>query len=278
MISQMSYVMTLANSIIGVSVLAMPFCFKQCGIVLAVLMLLLCSTLSRLACHFLVKSAVISRRRNFELLAFHAFGYMGKFLVELLIIGFMLGTCIAYFVVVGDLGPQIINKLMDKTPGEIRTSLLIITGVFIVLPLGLLRNIDSLSSICTATIVFYLCLVLKIMGESTLHIFAGDWLDNVNYWRPAGILQCLPIFSMALFCQTQLFEIYETIPNVSLEKMNDVVRGALNICTLVYMCVGLFGYIAFCTQSFTGNLIDTLYLTINDDCRIVIVTLLFYCS
>lgn len=106
----------------------------------------------------------------------------------------------------------------------------------------------------------------QIMGESTLHIFMGDWVDNVNYWRPAGILQCLPIFSMALFCQTQLFEIYETIPNVSLEKMNDVVRGALNICTLVYMCVGLFGYIAFCTQPFTGNsteLLYTLYFTIN---------------
>lgn len=255
MISQMSHVMTLANSIIGVSVLAMPFCFKQCGIVLAVLVLLLCSTLSRLACYFLVKSAVISRRRNFELLAFHAFGHMGKFLAELFIIGFMLGTCIAYFVVVGDLGPQIICKMMSKNPADIRTSLLIFTGLFIVLPLGLLRNIDSLSSICTATIVFYLCLVLKIMGESTLHIFMGDWFNNVNYWRPAGILQCLPIFSMALFCQTQLFEIYETIPNVSLEKMNDVVRGALNICTLVYMCVGLFGYIAFCTQPFTGNIL-----------------------
>ncbi|XP_011882424.1 PREDICTED: putative sodium-coupled neutral amino acid transporter 10 [Vollenhovia emeryi] len=255
MIAQMSHVMTLANSIIGVSVLAMPFCFKQCGIVLAVLLLLLCSALSRLACHFLVKSAVISRRRNFELLAFHAFGHMGKFLAELFIIGFMLGTCIAYYVVVGDLGPQIISKMMSKSPADIRTSLLIFTGVFIVLPLGLLRNIDSLSSICTATIVFYLCLVLKIMGESTLHIFMGDWVNSVNYWRPAGILQCLPIFSMALFCQTQLFEIYETIPNVSLEKMNDVVRGALNICTLVYMCVGLFGYIAFCTQSFTGNIL-----------------------
>lgn len=251
----MSHVMTLANSIIGVSVLAMPFCFKQCGIVLAVLLLFLCNTLSRLACHFLIKSAVISRRRNFELLAFHAFGYMGKFLAELLIIGFMLGTCIAYFVVIGDLGPQIIGKMIDRTSGEIRTSLLIVTGVFIILPLGLLRNIDSLSSICTATIVFYLCLILKIMNESTLHIFAEDWFDNVNYWRPAGILQCLPIFSMALFCQTQLFEIYETIPNASLEKMNDVVRGALNICTLVYMCVGLFGYIAFCTQSFTGNIL-----------------------
>lgn len=158
----MSHVMTLANSIIGVSVLAMPFCFKQCGIVLAVLMLLMCSVLSRLTCHFLIKSAVISRRRNFELLAFHAFGHMGKFLVELFIIGFLLGTCIAFFVVVGDLGPQIIGKMINKTSGDIRTSLLIITSVFIVLPLGLLRNIDSLSSICTATIIFYLCLVLKV--------------------------------------------------------------------------------------------------------------------
>ncbi|XP_033358750.1 putative sodium-coupled neutral amino acid transporter 10 isoform X2 [Bombus vosnesenskii] len=126
---------------------------------------------------------------------------------------------------------------------------------FTFLPLGLLRNIDSLSTLCTATIIFYLCLVLKIITESMQHIFAGDWYEHVYYWRPSGILQCIPIFSMALFCQTQLFEIYETIPNVSLEKMNEVVRGALNICTIVYLCVGFFGYIAFCTQPFTGNIL-----------------------
>ncbi|XP_053974966.1 putative sodium-coupled neutral amino acid transporter 10 isoform X1 [Hylaeus volcanicus] len=255
MISQLSHVMTLANSIIGVSVLAMPFCFKQCGIVLATLVLLVSSVLSRLASHFLIKSAVMSRRRNFELLAFHAFGHMGKVLVELFIIGFLVGTCIAFFVVMGDVGPQIIGKMIDKNPEDIRTSLLVTTSVFIVLPLGLLRNIDSLSSLCTATIIFYLCLVLKTMTESMQHIFAEDWYDHVYYWRPSGILQCIPIFSMALFCQTQLFEIYETIPNVSLEKMNDVVRGALNICTIVYLCVGFFGYIAFCTQPFTGNIL-----------------------
>lgn len=157
-----SHVMTLANGIIGVSVLAMPYCFKQCGIVLATLVLLLSSLLSRLACHFLIKSAVMSRRRNFEFLAFHAFGPMGKFLAELCIIGFLLGTCIAFFVVVGDLGPQIIGEMFDKNPENIRTSLLITAGIFIVLPLGLLRNIDSLSSVSTASIAFYICLALKV--------------------------------------------------------------------------------------------------------------------
>jgi hypothetical protein len=51
----------------------------------------------------------------------------------------------------------------------------------------------------------------------------------------------------------QLFEIYESLPNASLDKMNGVIRSAVNLCTAFYICVGFFGYVAFCTQNFTGN-------------------------
>ena len=33
-------IITLANSIIGVAILSMPYCFKQCGIILATVMIL----------------------------------------------------------------------------------------------------------------------------------------------------------------------------------------------------------------------------------------------
>ena len=36
-------------------------------------------------------------------------------------------------------------------------------AVFVVLPLGLLRNVDSLAAVCVITIVFYMCLVLKVL-------------------------------------------------------------------------------------------------------------------
>jgi hypothetical protein len=61
-------VITLANSIIGVSILAMPFCFKQCGIFLAILLLVMSGIVVRICCHLLIKSAMIARRRNYELL------------------------------------------------------------------------------------------------------------------------------------------------------------------------------------------------------------------
>lgn len=35
-------------------------------------------------------------------------------------------------------------------------------AMFVVLPLGLLRDVNSLNTICTAAIIFYACLVFKV--------------------------------------------------------------------------------------------------------------------
>lgn len=78
-------------------------------------------------------------------------------------IGFLIGTCIAFFVVMGDLGPEIISEITGvKTTNTMRTSVLMALALFCVLPLGLLRNIDSLNGVSKATVGFYCCLVLKV--------------------------------------------------------------------------------------------------------------------
>lgn len=80
----------------------------------------------------------------------------------------MLGTCIAFFVVMGDLGPEIISEITgsNKT-GTMRTSILMALALFCVLPLGLLRKVDSLAGVSKATIGFYCCLVLKVCNLMT---------------------------------------------------------------------------------------------------------------
>ncbi|KAI8037040.1 hypothetical protein M5D96_010356 [Drosophila gunungcola] len=268
MLAHSAHVMTLANSIIGVGILAMPFCFQKCGILLSIVLLVLSNGITRVCCHYLIKTSLLTRRKSFEMLGLHAFGASGKLLVELCIIGYLIGTCITYFVVVGDLGPQIIAKIFTLNVAEhlhLRSLVMVVVTVVCIVPLGMLRNVDSLSAVCTASIGFYVCLILKIVLEAQPHITANDWTEKVLYWEPAGVLQCLPIFSMALSCQMQLFEVFDSINNQSLDKLNGIVRNATWICTFVYISVGFFGYVAFCTHTFSGNILVNLSTSFGSD-------------
>ncbi|XP_049277426.1 putative sodium-coupled neutral amino acid transporter 10 [Anopheles funestus] len=247
---------TLTNSIIGVGILSMPFCFQRCGIVLSIVLLLLSSYVTRLVCSYMVKSAIISRRKNFEQIAFYAFGSAGKLLVELCVVGYLLGTCIAYFVVVGDLGPQITAKILSMHESDsLRTWVMIVVTIVCIIPLGMLRNVDSLASVCTASLGFYLCLVLKVVSESSEKFQHTGWFERLDLWNWSGILQCMPIFTMALSCQMQIFEVYATMPTTSLDKMSRVIRQSTNICTMIYVAIGFFGYVAFNGHRFSGNIL-----------------------
>ena len=59
--------------------------------------------------------------------------------------------------------------------------------------------------------------------------------------------------------RSQLFEVYDTLPDPSLGQMVEIVKGAVNLCSGIYICVGFFGYIAFYSVDFGGK--KCLYIT-----------------
>src|SRR5690606_3590341 len=138
----------LSNSIIGVSILAMPLCFKQCGVLLSIAIVLLSAWVNQFSCYLLLKSSIINRRRNYELLAYDVFGSSGKTLVEVSILLFLLGTCVAFFVIVGDSGPSLISQIfsIENSP-HLRALTLTFLAMCVILPLGLLRNVENLTSL-----------------------------------------------------------------------------------------------------------------------------------
>lgn len=195
-----------------------------------------------------------------ELLGFHMFGHAGKTLVEISVIGFLMGTCIAFYVVIGDLSPLIITKIFniqDVSHYYLRNVLIVLITIFCVIPLSFQKNIESLSFVCRASIGFYVCLTLKTVFES-FERFESDsnWTSNIELWKPSGVLQCIPIFSMAMSCQMQLFEVYETMgfPG-SFDRIKRTVHQATFMCCLVYCIVGFFGYLAFYNQTLSGNVL-----------------------
>lgn len=214
-----------------------------------------------------------------EQLGFFIFGQPGKLIVELSVIGFLMGTCVAFFVVIGDLSPLIISKIFNLqhyNHDAVRKFLIILITITTIVPLSLQKSIESLAFVCKASIGFYLCLTMKIVFES-FTTFESDenWTTNLELWQPAGIIQCIPIFSMAMSCQMQLFEVYQ--PG-SFDMIRRSVNTATMICCVVYCIIGFFGYIAFSSETLSGNVLMNLRPSFVNDAIIFGFILSIACS
>ncbi|PFX19763.1 putative sodium-coupled neutral amino acid transporter 10 isoform X2 [Stylophora pistillata] len=249
-------IFNLINCIIGVSVLAMPFCFQECGILLCGVAIASSCLLTKKSCGLLLNTGQVARRRNYEGLALVTYGAPGKFAVEASIIGLLLGTLIAFNVIIGDLVPSIFQNLSGvQVSWTMRAVLMTLLAFGVGLPLSLMRNLQSLASFSSAALLFYGFFVLQAFLSALPKILEGSWLKDLNYWRPEKLLHYLPIFALAFTCQTQLFALYETLPEPSVKKMEGVVNTGINIVACVYFLVGFFGYVSFYSVGVKGDML-----------------------
>lgn len=206
----------------------------------------------------LMKAGITARRRSYSLLAYYIHGPLGKLAVDLGMIGLQLGTLIAQIVVIGDLGPALMCKTIgiQHTPG-LRSGFIAFLCIFVGLPFALLKDLRALSKASAFCMLFYVTFSIYVVLNSIPNLVSGNWYKKVNFWRSEGFFQCLPIFSFAFGCQTQLFITYDSLSEPSLKRMDSIVSAAVNMCTVLYLLVGFFGYIAYSdVTELSGDIIN----------------------
>lgn len=245
----------MTNGVVGLSILTMPFCFEQCGLVLATLTLLVCALMTSYSCSLLIESSNINKIRQFEFIAFRLFGNKGKIFLELCIILLMFGSLITNQQIINEVGPSFILNLFSISDFRIPVWVfLLVFTILVTLPINLSKKLDKLNKISAFGIFFYFVFGFYMIWLALERINNDDkWISQIKLWDFSGLLKCFPIFSISFCCQTVLFIVYDELCENSKLNIKKYADMAITTAFFAYFLAGFFGYIAFYEIHILGN-------------------------
>ena len=156
------------------------------------------------------------------------------------------------------------------TPSQVETLRVVSMVTFfclIMFPLSLLEKINSLrfTSFFGVAAIFYL--VFSTVYQSVAALEHGGW--DATWGRTSAvntdffsIVQAAPIIMFAFTCQVNVFSIYDELERASPRRMGKVTNQAILTCLLVYLGMGVFGYLQFGSAT-QGNVLQNCFPTQN---------------
>ncbi|KAK1162937.1 putative sodium-coupled neutral amino acid transporter 10 isoform X1 [Acipenser oxyrinchus oxyrinchus] len=246
------------NSIVGVSVLTLPYCFRQCGLVLGTLLLIFWSWLTYESSMMVVNTAMKTSKKTYCGLAQLSFGKMGKLTSEICILGFMMGVCTAFHVVMGDLAVHLLQGFIGEEVTQSQRVLLIFAiGWLVVLPLSLTLASDSIL-LSTTALVGFTCFMVVTLFHCCHRLLSSGQEVQVRFWISDGLLECLPIYGTAFSCHPQLLPMVCVKGlDVSEPHTTHAIKHAFAATLVFYTLVGSCGYVCF-MDAVKGNILSNL--------------------
>lgn len=160
---------------------------------------------------------------------------------ELVIAAKCFGLGISYFIVVGDLLPQIALYFTANTLLCSRLLWLLAFSVF-VFPLALVKELDHLYY-TSFVALFAIALLVWIILWGFLSGGPIDWESIAWVRMDAGFYSGFPLFVYAFSCHENIFTIYNELLDNGPFNLSVVVVGATAASGLVYGVAGVLGYL-----------------------------------
>jgi sodium-coupled neutral amino acid transporter 10 len=117
----------LVTCVLGAGALGYPFCFKECGLVLATVIMFVTLVATRISYQLLLHCAQLSTRRTYEGIAESALGKGGRTLLEFCIAAMNLGALVAFLDILADVLSAVAGTIIP--PGAEPSRHAYITGM-----------------------------------------------------------------------------------------------------------------------------------------------------
>lgn len=281
----------MASASIGAGILGLPSATDSCGMVLAIIFLLIITYLSVFSMYILALAAQSTRIRSFEGMARwlfpygnYAFSYWAAFIRWF----HAFAGCVAYVISVGNCFKPIFNGALEKNPDNSAIQYLASTSgnrvltvcvwFCIMVPLVIPKHIDSLryASAFAVTFMVYFVIIVVIhsctngLAENSKHVvLSGNSKDDsslsansVFLFRTGNsVIYTVGVFTFAYVCQINAYEVFWDFSPELRTTRNYTWSAiiAMILCGTLYTLVCIFGYFDFGSAKLMGKSLLLMY-------------------
>ncbi|XP_069822493.1 sodium-coupled neutral amino acid transporter 7 [Dendropsophus ebraccatus] len=251
--SAIGAVFIVVNAALGAGLLNFPAAFSAAGGVTAGIVLqlvLLLFIISGLV--ILAHCADACSERTYQEVVRGICGRVTGVLCEILIAVYTFGTCIAFFIIIGDQLEKLLAAMMHSlADSDIpwyadRKFTITITGVLFILPLSLPREISvqkyasSLSVLGTCYVTF---IVIYRCVKPTTEIPSDSATRSASSW--IAVFNAVPTICFGYQCHVSSVPVYGSMQRQDIRHWAIIVTTAMFIALCVYTGTGVCGYLLF---------------------------------
>jgi len=239
-------VWNVTNTILGSGTLALPFAVYCSGYVLGLIILLFMLLVSSYSLQFLLHAGDRVGRvaKSYESLGMLTMGKIGFYMTQVAFLFGGFGLVMAYMIFIGQLFPPAFTG-RAATSAE-QTWATIGVTVLVVLPLCLLRNIDSLKHTSFVGVAAVWYVVVFVCVVSWGHVASNGHHPAAKAVKVSEkIFTTSALLTNAFSCHISLLPVYQGLKERNPRNMTKIINTSLLISSAVYVLVAMAGYLHF---------------------------------
>lgn len=253
-VSSLGAVFIVVNAALGAGLLNFPAAFSMAGGVTAGVMLqmfMLIFIISGLV--ILGYCSKVSNESTYQEVVRATCGKVTGVLCEVAIAVYTFGTCIAFFIVIGDQLDRLIAAVAHETEGAVsshwytdRKFTIVVTAVLVILPLSIPKEIgfQKYASALSVMGTWYVTIVIIIkymwpdkgVTPSFVPASSSSW---------TAVFNAMPTICFGFQCHVSCVPVFDSMSRKEIKPWGLVVTLSMIICLFVYTGTGVCGFLTF---------------------------------